>query len=69
MDEPMESVEPDSTRSVEGGSTDNDRRQAAQLLRPGSMGKTIHNGLKTLFTGRPAAPKHQCQGFCPEAVP
>ena len=41
MDEPMESTEPHSTNNVDGGSNDNDRRQPAQLLRPGSMGKGI----------------------------
>ena len=46
----MESVEPDSTNNVEGGSADNDRRQPAQLLRPGSMGKWIINGILTDYS-------------------
>lgn len=33
----MESVEPDATKSVTEESNDSDRRQAGQLLRPGSM--------------------------------
>ncbi|KAK7109087.1 CDK2-associated and cullin domain-containing protein 1-like [Littorina saxatilis] len=37
MDEPMESAEPDAANNVEEGSNDNEKRQPAQLLRPGSM--------------------------------